>query len=48
MIRNYNGKYVLYSKSSGRRLGVYTSREKAVARERQIQFFKMNKVVVKK
>jgi hypothetical protein len=42
MIRKLPGKkeWGLYSKTTGRRLGTFTSIAKALKRERQIQFFK--------
>lgn len=41
MVLKHEGrKWVLYSKSTGRRLGIFSSKEKAIKRERQIQFFK--------
>lgn len=33
-------KYGLYSIASGRRLGVFRSKKAAIARERQIEYFK--------
>lgn len=38
--RTRDGKYVLYSLSSGKKLGQFNSIEAARFRERQIQYFK--------
>jgi hypothetical protein len=45
MIRKLPGqrKWRLYSLKTGRNLGTYPSKAKAVARERQVQFFKRAK-----
>jgi hypothetical protein len=45
MIRKFPGmqKYGLYSIKSGRRLGTFRTKKAALARERQIQFFKRQK-----
>ena len=40
IIRKQNGKWCLFSKKSGRRLGCYDSLQKAKDRERQVQYFK--------
>lgn len=40
MIKQENGKYVLYSKDGSKKLGEYSTREAAETRERQINYFK--------
>ncbi|HLC58987.1 MAG TPA: hypothetical protein VJH34_00505 [archaeon] len=40
MIRKVGSKYILYSKTTHKRLGVFRSKKKAKERERQIQYFK--------
>jgi hypothetical protein len=42
MIKKFPGqqKYGLYSLSSGKRLGVFRTKQAAINREKQIQFFK--------
>lgn len=40
MIKKIADSYILYSKTSGRRLGKFKTRTEAEKRERQIQFFK--------
>ena len=43
MIRKRGNKYILFSKSGKKKLGTFTSRAKALTRERQIQYFKRKK-----
>jgi len=38
--KKYKGKYYLYSKTSGRRLGVFDTLQDLKKREREIQYFK--------
>lgn len=40
MIKKVGSKYVLYSKDGTKRLGTYDSKEAALKRERQINYFK--------
>ena len=40
MIRKVKSKYVLYSKSGGRKLGTFQTKSAAMKRERQIQRYK--------
>jgi hypothetical protein len=43
MIRKVGRKYILKSKTSGRKLGEFTSKKAALKRERQINYFKNKK-----
>lgn len=43
MIKKEGDKYILYSKSTGKRLGTHSSRAKAVAQEKRIQIEKARK-----
>ena len=40
MIKKEKSKYVLRSKTTGKKLGSFATKEEALKRERQIQFFK--------
>jgi len=40
MIRKQGKKYILKSKSTGRKLGEFTSKKAALKREQQINYFK--------
>ena len=40
MIRKENGKYIVYSKTTGRKFGTYDTEEAAKKRLRQIEMFK--------
>jgi hypothetical protein len=42
MIRKVGRKYILKSKTSGCKLGEFTSKKAALKRERQINYFKHN------
>lgn len=48
MMRKTKGGYVLKSKDGTKTLGTFKTKEKAVKRERQIQFFKHLKKARKK
>jgi hypothetical protein len=43
MIRKVGRKYILKSKTSGRKLGEFTYKKAALKRERQINYFKNKK-----
>jgi len=40
MIKKINGKYVVLSETTGRRFGSYKTKEEALRRLRQVEFFK--------
>jgi len=40
VIKKEKNKYILYSKSGGRRLGTFKTKSAAMKRERQIKYFK--------
>lgn len=40
MIKKEGSKYVLYSRDGSKKLGTYNTKEEALAREKQIQYFK--------
>lgn len=48
MIKKEGDKYVLYSKDGTKVLGIYDTKKQALERERQIQYFKHIKGVLKK
>lgn len=40
MIKKIKGKYVVLSETTGRRFGTYRTKDEAVERLRQVEFFK--------